>query len=720
MAALQKVRNWSKFLIAVVGLALFAFIAEELVRSISYRETETRQRIGSVYGENISLQEFNDLVDEYQEVLKVTNPTMGNLSDEQMHQVREQVWNTYVQNQIIAHEAEKLGLQVTDKELQQIIQSGSHQRLAQTLFVNDKGQFDYQQLKQFLSQYNEVMNNAEIPAEQKEQFATIYKYWKFIEKSIRQELLSEKYSTLLATSMISNQVIAKQNFEARTSSSDVVLAAIPYTSVKDSEVKVSDDELKAKYDELKELFVNPQELREIKYIDVAIKASKEDIKNLEGEMDGYAAQLAEGAAPASVVRDSKSTVAYCTLPVSKRVLPNDVAAELDSMSEGTQKGPYYYAADNTLNIIRLISKVSRPDSVEIQQIVVPGTDQASAEKSADSIMTALNGGAVIDSIAVKYGNPSPKMWVTSAEYEGRPMDDNIKDLYKLITTAAVGSVHKIAQEGQPIRIIKICDNRNIETKYDVAVIKTPRSFSKDTYNKAFNDFSSFLAGKNAADIEAGAVKAGYMVEKEVLASTSYKVANVSSTRETLRWIFNEDTKIGDVSPLYECGENDNLLCVMLTNITKKGYYPWDDEQVKRYLTDAVLRDKKAEKIMAQMNGVKDLAAAGKIAGAVSDTLHNVSFSQSAYINKFSAPEPALTGSITAQKQGAFKAGIKGNAAVYAYQVLAVNKQKDAEFNKKTEETQLEQMATYSIFQSGILIQDLMKKADVKDNRYLFY
>lgn len=720
MAALQKVRNWSKFLIAVVGLALFAFIAEELVRSISYRETETRQRIGSVYGENISLQEFNDLVDEYQEVLKVTNPTMGNLSDEQMHQVREQVWNTYVQNQIIAHEAEKLGLQVTDKELQQIIQSGSHQRLAQTLFVNDKGQFDYQQLKQFLSQYSEVMNNAEIPAEQKEQFATIYKYWKFIEKSIRQELLSEKYSTLLATSMISNQVIAKQNFEARTASSDVALAAVPYTSIKDGEVKVSDDELKAKYDELKELFVNPQELREIKYIDVAIKASKEDIKNLEGEMDGYAAQLAEGVAPATVVRDSKSTVAYSPLPVSKRALPNDIAAELDSLSEGTQKGPYYYAADNTLNIIRLISKVSRPDSVEIQQIVVPGTDQAAAEKSADSIMTALNGGAVIDSIAVKYGNPSPKMWVTSAEYEGRPMDDNIKDLYKLITTAAVGSVHKIAQEGQPIRIIKICDNRNIETKYDVAVIKTPRSFSKDTYNKAFNDFSSFLAGKNAADIEAGAVKAGYMVEKEVLASTSYKVANVGSTRETLRWIFNEDTKIGDVSPLYECGDNDNLLCVMLTNITKKGYYPWDDEQVKRYLTDAVLRDKKAEKIMAQMNGVKDLAAAGKIAGAVSDTLRNVSFSQSAYINKFSAPEPALTGSITAQKQGAFKAGIKGNAAVYAYQVLAVNKQKGAEFDKKTEETQLEQMASYNIFQSGILIQDLMKKADVKDNRYLFY
>lgn len=720
MAALQKVRNWSKLIIAFVGIALFAFIAEELVRVISYRETESRQRIGSIYGDNISLQEFNDLVDEYQQVLKVTNPAMANLSDEQMHQVREQVWNTYVQNQVIAHEAEKLGLQVTDKELQQVVQSGNHQRLAQTIFVNDKGQFDYAQLKQFLSQYSEIMNNADIPTEQKEQFATIYKYWKFIEKNIRLDLLSEKYSTLLASSMISNQIIAKKNFEARTTSSDVVLAAVPYTSIKDSDIKVSDDELKAKYDELKELFVNPQELREIKYISVGVKASKEDIKALEGEMDGYAAQLAEGVSPAIVVRDSKSTVPYSALPVSKRALPTDVAAELDSISEGTQKGPYYYAADNTLNIVRLISKVSRPDSVEIQQIVVPGNDRAAAEKSADSILTALNGGAVIDSIAVKYGNTSPKIWVTSAEYEGRQMDDNIKNLYQTITTAAVGSVHKIAQEGQPIRIVRICDNRNFETKYDVAVIKTPRSFSKDTYNKAFNDFSSFLAGKNAADIEAGALKAGYMVEKEIVASTTYKVADVGSTREALRWIFKDDTKVGDVSPLYECGNNDNLLCVILTNITKKGYYPWDDERVKQYLTDAVMRDKKAEKIMEKMNGVKDLASAGKIAGAVSDTLRNVTFAQTAYVNKFSAPEPALTGSITARKQGEFRSGVKGNAAVYAYQVLAVNKQKDAKFNKKDEEAQLEQMATYNIFQSGILIQDLLRKANVKDNRYLFY
>ena len=56
MATLQKIRSKGKFLIAVVGLALFAFIAEEFVRSLSYSQSESRQRIGKVNGESINIQ----------------------------------------------------------------------------------------------------------------------------------------------------------------------------------------------------------------------------------------------------------------------------------------------------------------------------------------------------------------------------------------------------------------------------------------------------------------------------------------------------------------------------------------------------------------------------------------------------------------------------------------------------------------------------------------
>lgn len=717
MAALQKVRNWSKFLIIIVGLALFAFIAEELVRSFSYRESESKQRIGSIYGENISQQDFNALVDEFSDVLKTTQG-MSNLTDEQMQQVRDQVWQTYVQNKLIAHEADKLGLTVTDKELQKIIETGTNPLLMQTPFRTQQGTFDAAALRQFLKQYDELMTNTQIPAEQKEQYTAMYNYWKFIEKTLRQQTLAQKYQSLLANCVLSNPIAAKQSFDARTNTSDALVAALPYTTIQDNAVKPTEEELTAKYNEKKELFRNPEELRNIKYVDVAVTASEADIKALEKDMAGYANELLAGEAPAKVINEAKSLVSYSQLPVSKKALPNDIAAELDSMSVGQQVGPYYNADDNTINIIRLIAKVSRPDSIQVRQIGLQGTDMAKLQKSADSIITAVNAGTPFDSIAKKYGQTGAEQWITSAAYEGQTMDENNLKFFSTITTAAKGSFNKIELEGQGLILANVTDVRGIEDKYDVAVVKATREFSKDTYNRAFNDFSAFLAGKDAAQIEATASKAGYKVEtRDGISCTEHTVANVASTRDAMRWIFNEDTEVGDVSPLYECGNNDHLLCVILTGISPKGYLPEDNEQVKNYLTQEVIRDKKAAMLQEKMKNAKNLAEVQRMPGAVTDTLRNVTFAQSVFVAKTGAMEPALTGSITAQKQGTFKAGIKGQAAVYAYDVLSTAKLPGIKYDKKVEEGQLIQMALRGL---GNYTQDLYLKADVTDHRYLFY
>ena len=116
MATLQKIRNNGKWLIGIVGLALFAFIAEEFVRSLSYTQTERHQRIGKIYGENVNVQDFNALVDEYTDVIKFTNG-LTTLNDDQLASIRDQVWQNYVNEKIMARECAKLGLTVTDAEL---------------------------------------------------------------------------------------------------------------------------------------------------------------------------------------------------------------------------------------------------------------------------------------------------------------------------------------------------------------------------------------------------------------------------------------------------------------------------------------------------------------------------------------------------------------------------------------------------------------------------
>ena len=696
MATLQKIRNRGRILIATVGLALFAFIAEEFVRSLTYTQTESRQRVGKIYGEKINVQDFNAQVEEYTDVVKFSQG-VNTLTDDQLSMIRDQVWQSLVNEKLMQHECEKLGITVTDAEMQDIINTGRSPMLAQTPFRTQQGTFDVNALKQFLNQYNEVMNNAEMSSEIKEQYQQMNNYWKFVEKSIRQQTLNQKYQALLNGLMVSNPVSAQANFDGRTNESDIYLAALPFSSVKDDDVKVEDSEIKAKYEEMKEMFRTEQETRDIKYIDINVTASDADKANLQKEMEGYAQALAEGADPAKTVREAASTVPYSVLPISAKALPHDIAEQLDSLSVGGQVGPFVHDHDNTINIVRLIGKVSLPDSVEIRQIAAPGNDMASIEKTADSIMNALAAGA---------------------NYEGQAIDENNRKFINTITTAAVGSNNKIVLDGQGVIITQVTDRRNIITKYDVAVIKRTIDFSKETYGKAYNNFSSFLAGNSKVeDIEANAAQAGYNVQtRNSVSNTEHTIANVRSTRDAMRWLFNEDTKVGDISPLYECGENDHLLVIMLTGIHKKGYLSWDDEQIRSFLTSEVMKDKKAALLAEKMNAAKSVADVAKIEGAVTDTIKHVTFASNAFISKVGSSEPALSGSVSKAKKGDFKSGIKGKAAVYAYQVLD-QKKNDVKFDKAQEEQKLQQTIARNL---GNFTSELVQKANITDNRYIFF
>ena len=717
MATLQKIRNRGKILIFTVGLALFAFIAEEFVRSLSYTQTERHQRVGKIYGDKINVQDFNAQVEEYTDVVKFTQG-VNTLSDDQLSMMRDQVWQTIVSDKIMQHECEKLGITVTDAEMQDIINNGRSPMLAQTPFRTQQGTFDVNALKQFLNQYNEVMTNPELSSEVKEQYQQMNNYWKFIEKTIRRQTLNNKYQALLNGLMVSNPVAAKASFEGRTNETDIYMAALPFTSIKDDDVKVEDSELKAKYEELKELFRADEETRDIKYIDINVTASEADKADLQKEMEGYAQALAEGADPAKTVREAASQVPYSVLPVSAKSLPHDIAEKLDSMSVGQQVGPFVHEHDNTINIVRLIEKVNLPDSIEVRQIAVPGNDMAAIEKTADSIMNALAAGANFDTIAKKYDQPATKTWLTSNQYEGQAIDENNRKFLSTLSNAAVGSTNKIVFDGQGAIIAQVTDRRNIIAKYNVAVIKRTIDFSKDTYNKAFNDFSSFLAGNpKAEDIEANAAQAGYTVQtRNNLRSTEHNVANVRSTREALRWIFDEKTKVGDVSPLYECGENDHLLVLTLAGIHKKGYLAWDDEQIREYLTSEVMKDKKAAMLQEKMKAAKSIADVAKMEGAVTDTIHHITFMSNAFVSKIGASEPALSGSVSKAKKGDFKSGLKGKAAIYAYQVLD-QKKSDAKFDQKEEEQKLQQTIARSL---GNFQSELIQKADINDKRYIFF
>lgn len=719
MTALGKIRSKDILLIIIIGLGLFAFIAEEAFRSCNGIKGQNSQQIGEVLGEKIYVQDFQKLLEEYQDAMKLTMRT-DNLSEDQLNQLKDQVWQQLVSERVMKEDCKKLGLTVTEDELQNVLNDGTNQLLTQTPFVNQQtGRFDVSILKQFIDAYRkaEASNNSQ----QLDQMRPAYNYWLFVEKNLRTQLLAQKYQSLLANCVLSNKVEAKMAFNEENEEAQIQLASIAYNTIKDADIKVTDEELKAKYEELKPAFRQQQETRDVKMVDVQVKASATDRAQLQKDMAGYQKQLAAAADPTQVVSKSGSMIQYIGLPVSGKAFQQypDIASKIDSMAVGTT-GVVENTKDNTYNIVRILSRTELPDSVEFRQIQVGGKTLEAARASADSIQKALAAGGDFQAIAKRYGQDSTTTWFTGAMYEqASTMSQDNRAYIEALLNGAVGSTQNV-ELTQGNVVIQVLNRKAMKSKAVAAVIKKEIRFSDNTYSKAYNRFSQFVTQSQAslADLQKHATKFGYTVQDlNDFATSSHTVGNVggSGIRDAIKWIF--EAKEGQVSQLFEAGkENDHLLVLCMTKIHPQGYRPWDDAQVKEILKREVIRDKKAEMIMAKLKGVNSIAAA-QAKGAKVSTVNQITFAAPAFIQATGAAEPALSGAVTATAQGKFcSTPVKGNAGVYVFQVVK-KQMRPAKYN---EEQQIQMCRQRAMQYMGNFMQDLVFGAGVVDNRYLFF
>ena len=712
MATLQKIRSKGPLLVIVIGLALFAFIAGDAWKVL--QPHQGKQDVGEVNGEVLSAQDYQKMVDELSEVIKLTNG-LNSLTEDQLNNVKDQVWQSYVNNKLIAEQAEKLGLKVTDAEIQSIIDQGTHPLLMQTPFRNPQtGMFDKDMLKKFLVDYANL-NASQMPAQYVEYYQKMGAFWQFVEKTLAQSTLAEKYQNLVTKSLISNPVAAEDAFNSRTEQSDLLLAGVPYSSINDSTVQVSDSEIKDRYNEKKEQFKQLVETRDIRYIDVKVVPSDADRKAVKKEVTEYSNQLASTTADfGTFVRSTGSSVNYSDVPVSKSVFPADVASRLDSTNVNEVYGPYYNQTDDSFNAFKLLAKVSSPDSIQFRQIQVYADTEEKTKTLADSIYNALKGGADFAAVAKIYGQTGEATWVNAQSWEGSELD---ADNSKFINTLLNQPVNELANlnMGQANLILQVMNKKSMQTKYKVAVVKREVEFSKETYNAAYNKFSQFAAQNTTIDsMVKNAEESGYtLMPRTDLSSAEHYVGGVRSTREALKWIF--AAKPGEVSPLYECGENDHLMVVALDKIHEAGYR--DINSVAEMLRAEIRRDKKAEKIMEEMKKYNSIAQVKGMKDAVSDSVKHVTFSAPAYTSVTRSSEPVIGAVAAKTAANKVSAPIKGNGGVYMIQVYA--KEKGSEkFDAKQEETTLTNMAVR--IAGNQLINDLYQKAKVVDQRYLFF
>lgn len=709
MATLQKLRNAGPLLLIFVGLALLAFIAGDALRI--FQTPQGSQSVGEVNGEEISAVEFQDLYERQSNIYKMLRGG-SNFTETEQNQIKDEVWGNYLRGKIINKEAEKLGLTVTVAELKEAVQRGEDPIFQQIpIFNNEQGKFDFDNLNMFLAQYEENKNDAAFI----QQYQPLYDTWRYMEETLMQNLLSQKYYALVSNSFISNPVVAENNYNTNSYTYDVEYRVYPYSAISDSTIKVSDSDLNKIYEQEKVLYPRYSESRDIKYVSFRVTPSAADRAALNNELKEYATQLQNGDTDyTSMSRLSMSDVPYSELAWAKDIYPEEVQVRLDSVAENQIVGPFYNQSDDSYTLFKYFGKKEIADSVLYRSLFVQAETPEKTAALADSLLGALNGGANFKEIAAKYGQEnSDSMWLTSAMYEGGSVIGDNLSLVNTLLNAKKGEYTILSLENQNTKLIcSVLDKKNNETKYNAFVIKRKSEFSSTTYEEAYNQFSQFVASCNTIeDFEKNAEEHNYRVQvRNDINSSAHNIANVPGTQNALRWLFQAEK--GNVSPLYECGNNDNLLVVALADINEKGYI---SKEKLGFITDKALNAKKAEKIMSIIKG-KSYDELANVEGVKSDKASRISFVAPVYVTATSASEPALCAAVTKLQPGETSAPIKGEAGIYVIKLVAKNK-KAGEFNAATEQATLKSQAQRA---SGRFLNDLFEKANVVDNRYLYF
>ena len=721
MAVLQKIRDRNVLLVSIIALALILFILSMSNKSCSGASATTA---GEIAGEELSIEDYQKMVSNFQYMNDLTNPNAQN-SEEMTNRIHDQAWQSYIVSKLVEKECEKVGLAVTDEEVEKVVTTdgmvGNQLSSYLRIFANPETmEYDANQFITLSNNLQELRDGGRMAEDQEK----LYNFIVFAKEQIKNELLLSKYNTLMINGFISNPIEAKMNFNQRTAGKDILLVGIPYTSVSDSTINITDEEIAKRFETDKAKYAVLSEVRDAKVIDVVVTPSDKDKKDIELEFNSYYSELDSASTEkeiAQVVRNSGSDMPYSKMMKSENAFPTYIKSLLDGtdtlqLSVGQTSKPRYDQLSNKYYTVKLVGKETLPDSVLQRRLLISGKDNKDRSARVDSVLKALNsnGGKNFSDIAKTYNQNGDSMWISTSSFERSRMD-NVDDqnFINSLFTSGTG-IHQLQLQSGDILVYQIIATKSPITKYDVAVIEKTFSFSEDTYKEAFNKISSFLAtNKTIAEIEANAEKSGYSVQSMSLTSNQHHIGQVSHTNDAIKWLFDE-AEIGETSKeIYRCGNNDHFMIVTLTGVSEGTS---SESVIKEGIKQELMNEKKAEIIMKSIGN--NVEKAKNYSNAGTDTLTNVTYNIPTMVPSTHSRE-LLVSTITSKTAvGKTSKAFAGTNGVYMLTVLK-NSEKEAK-DVYEEKAEKEQMSQQNVGQAmNTMLYSLMKKYNVKDSRYKF-
>jgi peptidyl-prolyl cis-trans isomerase D len=694
----MKIRNrLGAVILVLIGLAIVSFLLMDALSSNSALLTGSSDAVGTINGQPISIKAFDarfqETLENYKQQVQQTN-----VDEQTTLALRDQTWTQMVNEQLMSEEYSELGIQVTTDELLDMVQgSNPHPAVVQAFSDPNTKKFDAAQVGLFLQN----MDN--------DTTGDTRKRWLNFEKYLKEDRIKSKYTNMVKKGLYVPTWLAKTDYELKNSTADFDFVFLPYSNIKDEEVKVTDEDILAYINKNKGKF-EQEASRSIEFVAFDIKASAADTAKalawLEGQLENFR----------NAENDSIYVKLYSDKPFDEKYYTQDalVSSVKDTfftVDTNTIVGPYLEG--DQFVAAKLLDRKMLADSLEASHILLVPTKQEEVEPmraQADSLKTELEKGADFAAMAAALSKDD-KTAQTGGVWGVIKPGEKFETIDKaLFYEHKQGDVFVVgADDG--FHIIKITKAVPVKTAVKVAFLSRQIAPSKETERTAFADASTFAAANNTLEKFRNSKQKEDIKKAGKITQNDYMIFGIGIARDIVKWAF--EAEVGTVSSVF--GQEDKYVVAVLTNASEKGLATVDN--AREEATPEVIKEKKAELLSQKVKAANatTLSALASATGATVQTATGINFS-----NVFmpeAGPEPKVANAAFALTANTLSQPIAGGNGVYVLSVKAITPApatQDFATQKQSIKGPLESRA------DGALAEALKKAAEVEDTRYKFY
>lgn len=701
MAAIGNIRKHYGLLVAFVGLALLAFVLGDLFKSTNSRQGTN---VASVGNEKITYQDYSNMVSMNLENAKASNA--GSITPEQNYSIHASTLEQMIRDIVMKREYKDLGLVVSSEELfDQFLGENPNQYVVSS-FTGADGKFNRELVETYIRDFQTL--TPEMQAN-----------WLNFERAIKEDRLNTKYDNLLKKSFYLPTKLAERYYSDKNDKVSAEVYAIRYNTIADSTVVLNDADKKAFYEENKNKY-QTDATRAIDYIVFEIKPSKADIDFSRNLVNDLKDDLASIENAASFV-NANSDLPFDSAWKSRTDVPAEFENAIFSNGAGFVYGPY--ENDGYYNVAKVLDVENRSDSLMASHILV---SYANALRSTET-RTKDEAKSLADSLLNVIKKDSSKIETLAKDFSDDPSaQTNNGDLGWFTDGTMVYTFNEFVQDNKVgtvgmvetpfgYHIIKVTDRNEAAPKARIAVVANEITASTATYQNIFAEANRFVTENTTAEEFNAAIENQGLNKRTfpTMRTTTNYITGISNPRQIVRWAFDENTKVGDMSSIFDL--DDMYVVAVLTKAVEEGDAPYQDI-AERY--EYVIKKEKKGAMLAEQAkayGTDYQKMIDNLKGEKT-TVDNVTFEGRGFGNF--GVEDKVIGTVIGMKEGEVSEPIIGGNGLY---IVKVVKETPAATTTDYSNIQREQRSKFNnqILNNAVYsaLKDMTK---IEDNSILFY